>query len=239
MGRKVMRSYIISTISIALVLFMVGVVSSVSLSAISAARKLRESVVVSVEIRDDISADSRRALEMMFEDRTVCAGAQFLSKDVKIADEAFRSQFAVDLDLLLGENPLLDSYEVALHADYSNREGMTVASAMLERDFGGLCFINLVDFDMNYGHRQDADGYAVAMSEFDAWLGDVLPKLKADDALIITADHGCDPSDDSTDHTRENVPMLIYGNGIEANDLGVIEGFDNIGKAVYELITKG
>ena len=122
---------------------------------------------------------------------------------------------------------------------HSNREGMAVASAMLERDFGGLCFINLVDFDMNYGHRQDADGYAVAMSEFDAWLGDVLPKLKADDALIITADHGCDPSDDSTDHTRENVPMLIYGNGIEANDLGVIEGFDNIGKAVYELITKG
>lgn len=122
---------------------------------------------------------------------------------------------------------------------HSNREGMEVASSMLERDFGGLCFINLVDFDMHYGHRQDADGYATAMSEFDSWLGSVLPKLTEDDVLIITADHGCDPSDDSTDHTRENVPMLIYGNGIFGEDLGTLQGFDNIGNTVYELITKG
>ena len=122
---------------------------------------------------------------------------------------------------------------------HSNREGMSVASTMLDKDFNGLCFINLVDFDMMYGHRQDADGYAVAMSEFDAWLGEFISKLGDEDALIITADHGCDPSDNSTDHTRENVPMLIYGNGIDSKDLGVIEGFDTIGKAVYELITKG
>ena len=122
---------------------------------------------------------------------------------------------------------------------HSNREGMSVASTMLDKDFNGLCFINLVDFDMMYGHRQDADGYAVAMSEFDAWLGEFISKLGDEDALIITADHGCDPSDNSTDHTRENVPMLIFGNGIDAKDLGVLEGFDNIGKAVYELITKG
>ena len=140
--RKVMRSYVISTISIALVLFMVGVVSYVTLSAISAARSLRESVVVSVEVRDGISDESRKALEMMFEDRTVCAGAQFLSKEEKIADEAFREQFAVDLDLLLGENPLLDSYEVALHTDYSNREGVEMVADIL-RSMEGVDYVSV------------------------------------------------------------------------------------------------
>ena len=142
MGRKVMRSYIISTISVALVLFMVGVVSYVTLSAISAARTLRESVVVSVEIKSDISDASRRALEMMFEDRSVCAGAQFLSKEQKVADEAFRSQFAVDLDLLLGENPLLDSYEVALNTDYSNREGVEMVADIL-RSMEGVEYVSV------------------------------------------------------------------------------------------------
>ena len=142
MVRKVMRSYIISTISIALVLFMVGVVSYVTLSAICAARSLRESVVVSVEVKDNISEESRRALEMMFEDRTVCAGAQFLSKADKIADEAFRAQFAVDLDLLLGENPLLDSYEVALNADYSNREGVEMVADIL-RSMEGVEYVSV------------------------------------------------------------------------------------------------
>lgn len=122
---------------------------------------------------------------------------------------------------------------------HSNREGMQVSSAMLDKDFRGLCFINLVDFDMHYGHRQDADGYAVAMSEFDAWLGEFIPRLRDDDALIITADHGCDPSDNSTDHTRENVPMLLYGRGIDAKNLGTLSGFDNVGRIAYELITKG
>lgn len=122
---------------------------------------------------------------------------------------------------------------------HSNREGMQVSSAMLDKDFRGLCFINLVDFDMHYGHRQDADGYALAMSEFDAWLGEFIPCMHDDDALIITADHGCDPSDDSTDHTRENVPMLIYGNGIEAKNLGTLTGFDHVCQTAYELITKG
>ena len=125
------------------------------------------------------------------------------------------------------------------HPTHNNHEGMAAADAMANKDFNGLCFVNLVDFDMMYGHRQDADGYAIAMSEFDLWLGEFITKLHDDDALIITADHGCDPSDDSTDHTRENVPMLIYGNGIDTKDLGVIEGFDTVGKVVYELITKG
>ena len=165
MGRKVMRSYVISTISVALVLFMVGVVSYVSLSAISAARKLRESVVVSVEVRDDISADSRRALEMMFEDRTVCAGAQFLSKDEKIADEAFRSQFAVDLDLLLGENPLLDSYEVALHADYSNREGVEMVADIL-RSMEGVEYVSVPPVEVVESMHKTISQVSVALLVF-------------------------------------------------------------------------
>lgn len=142
MGRKVMRSYIISTMSIALVLFMLGVVSYVTLSAIKAARTLRESVVVSVEVSDNISEESRRALEMMFEDKSVCAGVQFLSKDEKIADEAFRAQFEVDLDLLLGDNPLMDSYEVALHTDYSNREGVEMVADIL-RSMDGVEYVSV------------------------------------------------------------------------------------------------
>ena len=142
MRRKVMRSYIISTISISLVLFMLGVVSYVTLSAIKAARVLRESVVVSVEVADDIGEESRKALEMMFEDSSVCAGAKFLSKDEKITDEAFRAQFEVDLDLLLGENPLLDSYEVALHTDYSNREGVEMVADIL-RSMDGVEYVSV------------------------------------------------------------------------------------------------
>ena len=92
---------------------------------------------------------------------------------------------------------------------------------------------------MLYGHRQDAVGYADAMSEFDAWLGGFLPRLGDDDALIITADHGCDPSDASTDHTREEVPLLIYGKGITAKNHATLLGFDLVGKCAYQLLSKG
>lgn len=165
MGRKVMRSYIISTISIALVLFMLGVVSYVTLSAIKAARTLRESVVVSVEVADDISAESRKALEMMFEDRTVCSGAQFLSKDSKIADEAFRAQFEVDLDLLLGENPLLDSYEVALNADYSNRESVEMVAEIL-RSMDGVEYVSVPPVDIVESMHKSISQATVALLIF-------------------------------------------------------------------------
>lgn len=147
MGRKVMRSYIISTISISLVLFMLGVVSYVTLSALSAARSLRESVVVSVEVANDISAESRKALEMMLSDKSVCAGYEYLSKEDKISDEAFRSQFEVDLDLLLGENPLLSSYEVTIDADYSNREGVEMVVDIL-RSMEGVEYISVPPVDV-------------------------------------------------------------------------------------------
>ena len=120
---------------------------------------------------------------------------------------------------------------------HGNREGMKITDELAERDFHGLCFVNLVDFDMLYGHRQDTDGYAAALSVFDQWLGKFIRKLGQDDVLMITADHGCDPGDDSTDHTREYVPLLIYGNGMPKN-LGTLDGFDYVGDKVIELLCK-
>ena len=122
------------------------------------------------------------------------------------------------------------------HPTHNNREGMKVTSRLVKKDFHGLCFINLVDFDMLYGHRQDAEGYATAMSEFDAWLSDFVKELRPDDVLMITADHGCDPSDQSTDHTREYVPYLTYGAGIAPENRGTLLGFDTIGDEVYTLL---
>ncbi|MBR7111532.1 MAG: phosphopentomutase [Clostridia bacterium] len=122
------------------------------------------------------------------------------------------------------------------HPTHGNDEGMAVAASMLERDFNGLCFINLVDFDMVYGHRQDAVGYAEALSRFDAWLGGFTAALGEEDALIITADHGCDPTDDSTDHTREYVPFLVYGKALAPKNLGTVYGFDAAGKTVLHLL---
>jgi phosphopentomutase len=120
---------------------------------------------------------------------------------------------------------------------HSNREGMEITMDMLEnRDFHGLCFTNLVDFDMLYGHRQDIDGYANALSEFDAWLSDFCPKMGEDDVLMICADHGCDPGDDSTDHTREYIPYIIYGDKIKGGDLGTRMGFTEIAYTVCELL---
>lgn len=124
------------------------------------------------------------------------------------------------------------------HPTHGNDEGMAETAQLAERDFHGLCFVNLVDFDMIYGHRQDAVGYAKAMSAFDAWLGDFLPKLGRDDVLMITADHGCDPSDDSTDHSREYVPYLIYGADLPIENRGTVLGFDHIGRTVLDLLTQ-
>ena len=118
---------------------------------------------------------------------------------------------------------------------HSNTEGIKLTLDAMEKDFVGLCFTNLVDFDMLYGHRQDAVGYATAMNEFDAALPDMLARLREGDLLIITADHGCDPSDSHTDHTREYIPLIIYGKGIEPKNLGTILGFDSVGTLVCRL----
>ncbi len=120
------------------------------------------------------------------------------------------------------------------HPTVSNNDGMDKTLSIMDRDFSGLCFINLVDFDMVYGHRNDIEGYAKAMTEFDLRLGEVLSKLRDDDLLIITADHGCDPQTPSTDHSREYTPMLAYGKDIKSVNLGVRNSFADIGKTAIE-----
>ncbi len=119
---------------------------------------------------------------------------------------------------------------------HGNTDGMKITSELIEKDFSGLAFINLVDFDSSYGHRQNAIGYAHALNEFDAWLGEFTEKMSDDDVLIITADHGCDPSDNSTDHTREYTPLLIFGNGIKPLNLGTKECFGTVAGAVCDML---
>ena len=115
----------------------------------------------------------------------------------------------------------------------SNMDGMDKTIAFAQKDFCGLCFVNLVDFDMVFGHRNDVDGYAQALSDFDVRLGELMPLLRDDDLLIITADHGCDPSTPSTDHSREYVPLLVYSTSIEGGtDLGTIRGFGRVASIV-------
>ena len=118
---------------------------------------------------------------------------------------------------------------------HSNREGIKTALELLKKDFCGLAFINLVDFDMLYGHRNDIDGYASALSEFDSFLPQIVDGLNKDDLLIITADHGCDPGDTSTDHTREYVPLIIIGNDLKPKNLGVFNSYSVIAATIAEL----
>ncbi|MBQ5782910.1 MAG: phosphopentomutase, partial [Oscillospiraceae bacterium] len=123
------------------------------------------------------------------------------------------------------------------HKTGTNDIGLAKSLELADRDFDGLCFINLVDFDSVYGHRNDVDGYANALSEFDRWLDDFIPKLREDDVLIITADHGCDPGTPSTDHSRECVPLLIFGKNIkENNNLGILGSFAHIGATVADYL---
>ena len=117
----------------------------------------------------------------------------------------------------------------------SNADGMKITSEIARKDFCGLCFVNLVDFDSKYGHRQDPDGYALALSEFDRWLGDFIGTLREDDVLMITADHGCDPGDNDTDHTREYVPLIVHGKNINGTNLGTLRGFTNIAALISDI----
>lgn len=122
--------------------------------------------------------------------------------------------------------------------EIGNEADMRIASELQARDFHGLCFINLVDFDMLYGHRNDVAGYTSALNRFDEWLGGFLEKMRADDVLMITADHGCDPSTPSTDHSREYVPLLIFGEEIAPGNLGTLDGFARIGETAEALLRK-
>ncbi len=114
------------------------------------------------------------------------------------------------------------------HRTHSNAHGMELLLKETERDFHGLCFLNLVEFDSRYGHRNDVDGYATALREFDEFLPELLARMREEDVLVITADHGCDPGTPSTDHSREFVPVLLYGKKISPVNLGTRSSFADL-----------
>ena len=119
----------------------------------------------------------------------------------------------------------------------SNANGMEHALRYADQDFHGLCFVNLVDFDMQFGHRRDIPGYARALNEFDAWLPSLLEKLGEEDVVMITADHGCDPAyTATTDHTREYVPLLVLGKTVKPVNLGTRKSFADIAATVTDLL---
>ena len=122
----------------------------------------------------------------------------------------------------------------------NNADGMEKTLRIQQEDFTGLCFVNLVDFDMVYGHRRDIAGYARATTEFDVQLGTFMEHMREDDVLMITADHGCDPGAPGTDHTREYVPLLVYGAQIRQGvNLGTYPTFAMIGATVADMFDAG
>ena len=119
----------------------------------------------------------------------------------------------------------------------SNADGMAHTLHYADQDFHGLCFVNLVDFDMQFGHRRDIHGYAGALAEFDAWLPSLLEKLGDEDIVMITADHGCDPGyTATTDHTREYVSLIALGRKVKPVNLGTRGSFADIAATVAELL---
>ncbi len=117
----------------------------------------------------------------------------------------------------------------------NNQMGMAEIIIALDRISSGLVIANLVDFDMIYGHRLDAEGFAAALVDFDCWLAQLLPRLSSDDLLLITADHGCDPTTPGTDHTREYVPLLAFSpTMVHATSLGVRHSFADLGATLAE-----
>lgn len=123
------------------------------------------------------------------------------------------------------------------HSTENNRDGMRQISNLIQDDFNGLLFANLVDFDQLYGHRNDVNGYARALEDFDRWLPELLAAMRSDDILFISADHGCDPTTIGTDHTREQVPVLVYGEKVKAGlDLGTRASFADLGQTIAEFL---
>lgn len=119
----------------------------------------------------------------------------------------------------------------------NNDDGIEKTIETMKTDFNGLCFVNLVDFDMVYGHRNDVTGYTAALNRFDEKLPEIMGLLRDDDILMITADHGCDPVTPSTDHSREYTPLLVYGKKVRSGvNLGIRESFSDIGATVCAML---
>jgi phosphopentomutase len=123
----------------------------------------------------------------------------------------------------------------AIHTS-GNMDGINNTLRLIKEENKGLIFTNLVDFDMLYGHRNDINGYKLALEEFDSRIPEIISALRKDDLLIITADHGCDPTTAGTDHSREFVPLLVYGKSIKSDvDLGTRETFADIACTVLDI----
>ena len=122
------------------------------------------------------------------------------------------------------------------HPTRGNSDGMKTTMEIAKKEFEGLCFTNLVDFDMLYGHRNDVDGYASAAAEFDRWLPEFMGQMREKDILMVTADHGCDPGFPGTDHTREYIPLMIFGREIRrGKNLGTRKTFSDIAATILDM----
>lgn len=118
-----------------------------------------------------------------------------------------------------------------------NMDGIDKTLQYIKENKNGLIFTNLVDFDMLYGHRNDAVGYAKALVDVDNRIPEIISAMKEDDILILTADHGCDPTTESTDHSREYIPVIVYGERIKSGiNIGVRKSFSDIGKTILDLL---
>ncbi len=125
-----------------------------------------------------------------------------------------------------------------IHAP-NNHEGILKTIECVKEDFKGIVFTNLIDFDMKYGHRNDPEGYAGALEAFDHSLPELVDALSAEDILMITADHGCDPTTPGTDHSREYVPLLVFGKKLnKPGPLGIRKSFADIGATISEALPK-
>lgn len=165
MKRTVRRSYIISTVSIALVLFMLGVVSYVTLSALSAARSLRGSVVVSVELGSEVVGQARADVLSKIEATGLCSEVEFLDRESKFADEEFRKQFEVDLDMLLGENPLRDSFEITLSDECATREQVEAFVSSVEH-IAGVEYVSVPPIDVIEGMHSTISYVTIGLAAF-------------------------------------------------------------------------
>ena len=178
----------------------------------------------------------------------------FIGKDGEYTRTARRHDFSIEppkdtvLDILsaagkevIGVGKINDIFAGRGLTEYvytqGNADGISKTMEYLDKDFEGLCFINLVDYDMLYGHRNDIEGYAKALSEFDEKLPLIMEAMKEDDLLMITADHGCDPGYTvTTDHTREYTPLIVYKKGITPVNLGTKDTFADIGATVLSYL---
>jgi phosphopentomutase len=150
----------------------------------------------------------------------------------RIKNEGYEVMAVGKIEDIFGGQGITES----IHTE-NNMDGVDKTIEFMKKHKKGLVFTNLVDFDMKYGHRNDVEGYAKALMDFDIRLPEIISNLREDEVLMITADHGCDPTTESTDHSREYIPVLIYGDKIKKGvDIGTRESFTDIGKTIIEML---